>query len=174
MFLLPGLVPPSLCHCLSFPMPIVITLFVTGALNSVLSEEHIREICRYLYNHQNEDGGRGLHIESQITMFGTVLNYVTLRFLGEGANGGEGAMERGRNWILDHGGATYITSCGQMWLLVLGGFEWSGNSLLPPEIWLLLYILPFHPGRMWCHCWMVYLPMSYLYGKRKIYTIRFL
>lgn len=22
------------------------------------------------------------------------------------------------------------------------------------------------PGRMWCHCRMVYLPMSYLYGKR--------
>ncbi|KAI3974446.1 hypothetical protein MKX01_017939, partial [Papaver californicum] len=49
---------------------------------------------------------------------------------------------------------------------VLGVFEWSGNNPLPPEIWLLPYILPFHPGRMWCHCRMVYLPMSYLYGKR--------
>ncbi|KAK8559695.1 hypothetical protein V6N13_016433 [Hibiscus sabdariffa] len=27
-------------------------------------------------------------------------------------------------------------------------------------------MLPFQPGRMWCHCRMVYLPMSYLYGKR--------
>lgn len=37
---------------------------------------------------------------------------------------------------------------------------------MPPELWLLPYILPIHPGRMWCHCRMVYLPMSYLYGKR--------
>ncbi|KAF2290132.1 hypothetical protein GH714_003331 [Hevea brasiliensis] len=115
---------------------------------------------------QNRDGGWGLHIEGPSTMFGSVLCYVTLRLLGEGVNDGEGAMERGRSWILDHGGATAITSWGKMWLSVLGAFEWSGNNPLPPEIWLLPYILPFHPGRMWCHCRMVYLPMSYLYGKR--------
>ncbi|KAK8635356.1 hypothetical protein V6N13_004097 [Hibiscus sabdariffa] len=37
MFLLPGL---------------IITLSITGALNAVLSEEHKKEIRRYLYNHQ--------------------------------------------------------------------------------------------------------------------------
>jgi cycloartenol synthase len=31
---------------------------------------------------------------------------------------------------------------------------------------MLPYFLPMHPGRMWCHCRMVYLPMSYIYGKR--------
>ncbi|XP_024197669.1 cycloartenol synthase isoform X3 [Rosa chinensis] len=49
---------------------------------------------------------------------------------------------------------------------VLGVYEWDGNNPLPPELWLLPYFLPVHPGRMWCHCRMVYLPMSYLYGKR--------
>ncbi|XP_059453133.1 cycloartenol synthase 2 isoform X2 [Corylus avellana] len=151
MFLMPGL---------------VITLSIVGALNTVLSEEHKKEMCRYLYNHQNKDGGWGLHIEGPSTMFGTVLSYVTLRLLGEGANDGQGAIERGRKWILEHGGATAITSWGKMWLSVLGVFEWSGNNPLPPEIWLLPYMLPLHPGRMWCHCRMVYLPMSYLYGKR--------
>ncbi|KAI3767634.1 hypothetical protein L2E82_17932 [Cichorium intybus] len=151
MFLLPGL---------------VITLTITGALNAVLSKEHKREMCRYLYNHQNRDGGWGLHIEGHSTMFGSALNYVTLRLLGEGPNDGEGAMEKGRMWILDHGGATSITSWGKFWLSVLGVFEWSGNNPLPPEMWLLPYFLPIHPGRMWCHCRMVYLPMSYLYGKR--------
>ncbi|KAL6335603.1 hypothetical protein AAG906_030737 [Vitis piasezkii] len=151
MFLLPGL---------------VITLYITGALNVVLSIEHQREMCRYLFNHQNEDGGWGLHIEGPSTMFGTVLSYVTLRLLGEGGFGAEGAMEKGRKWILDHGGATAITSWGKMWLSVLGAYEWSGNNPLPPEVWLCPYILPIHPGRMWCHCRMVYLPMSYIYGKR--------
>ncbi|KAK8581347.1 hypothetical protein V6N13_144376 [Hibiscus sabdariffa] len=151
MFLLPGL---------------VITLYVTGALNTILSKEHQYEICRYLYNHQNRDGGWGLHIEGPSTMFGTVLSYISLRLLGEGAEGGQGAVEKGRGWILEHGSATAITSWGKMWLSVLGAYEWSGNNPLPPEVWLCPYFLPIHPGRMWCHCRMVYLPMSYLYGKR--------
>lgn len=151
MFLMPGL---------------IIALSVTGALNAVLSSEHQKEICRYLYNHQNKDGGWGLHIEGHSTMFGSVLTYITLRLLGQNAEDGDGAMQKGRNWILDHGGATYITSWGKFWLSILGLFDWSGNNPLPPEIWLLPYALPIHPGRMWCHCRMVYLPMSYLYGKR--------
>ncbi|XP_038897606.1 cycloartenol synthase [Benincasa hispida] len=151
MFLMPGL---------------VITLSITGALNAVLSTEHQREICRYLYNHQNRDGGWGLHIEGPSTMFGSVLNYVTLRLLGEEAEDGQGGVDKARKWILDHGGATAITSWGKMWLSVLGVYEWAGNNPLPPELWLLPYLLPCHPGRMWCHCRMVYLPMCYLYGKR--------
>ncbi|XP_021296977.1 cycloartenol synthase-like [Herrania umbratica] len=151
MFLLPGL---------------VITLYVTGTLNAILSKEHQYEMCRYLYNHQNEDGGWGLHIEGPSTMFGTVLNYVTLRLLGEGAEVGQGTVEKAREWILEHGSATAIASWGKMWLSVLGAYEWSGNNPLPPEVWLCPYFLPIHPGRMWCHCRMAYLPMSYLYGKR--------
>lgn len=59
-----------------------------------------------------------MHIEGASTMFGSVLSYVTLRLLGEEANGGQGAMERGRKWILDHGGATAVSSWGKMWLTV--------------------------------------------------------
>ena len=51
-------------------------------------------------------------------MFGTVLIYVTLRLLDEGGFGAEGAMENGRKWILDHGGATAIPSWRKMWLSV--------------------------------------------------------
>ncbi|KAK4483735.1 hypothetical protein RD792_010937, partial [Penstemon davidsonii] len=149
LFLLPGL---------------VISLSIMNALNNILPEEHRKQIRRYLYNHQNVDGGWGLHIQGHSTMFCTVLNYVTLRLLGERMD--DGAMEKARTWILDHGGATYIPSWGKLWLSVLGAYEWSGNNPLPPELWLLPYFLPMHPGRMWCHCRMVYLPMSYLYGKR--------
>ncbi|KAF3960242.1 hypothetical protein CMV_015031 [Castanea mollissima] len=109
MFLIPGL---------------VITLSITGALNAVLSKEHIREISKYLYNHQNKDGGWGLHIEGPSTMFGTALNYVTLRLLGEGAEDELEAMEQARKWILDHGGAIAITSwgkCGFQYLECMNG-----------------------------------------------------
>ncbi|KAJ6857776.1 cycloartenol synthase-like isoform X1 [Populus alba x Populus x berolinensis] len=66
----------------------------------------------------NRDGGWGLHIEGPSTMFGSVLNYVTLRLLGEGPNDGDGAMDKGHDWILNHGSATMITSWGKMWLSV--------------------------------------------------------
>jgi cycloartenol synthase len=67
---------------------------------------------------QNEDGGWGLHIEGHSTMFVTVLNYVTLRLLGQGPDGGQGAMAKGCTWILDHGSATVVPSWGKMWLSV--------------------------------------------------------
>ncbi|KAK4493064.1 hypothetical protein RD792_018106 [Penstemon davidsonii] len=115
----------------------------------------------------NEDGGWGLHIEGHSTMFGSVLNYITLRLLGEGPNDGEDkAVERGRKWILDHGGAVGIPSWGKFWLSVLGVYEWDGCNPLPPEIWLLPDLFPIHPGKMLCYVRLVYMPLSYLYGKR--------
>ena len=64
-----------------------------------------------------------------------------------------------------------MTSWGKFWLAVLGVFSWDGLNPLTPEMWLLPYnkwtgIGYVHPGRFWCHCRMVYLPMSYAYGAR--------
>ncbi|CAI7886056.1 unnamed protein product, partial [Closterium sp. NIES-53] len=53
-----------------------------------------------------------------------------------------------------------------MSLQVLGVYDYRGINPMPPEMWLLPYFLPMHPGRMWCHCRMVYLPMCYIYGLR--------
>jgi cycloartenol synthase len=39
----------------------------------VLRKEAQAEMVRYLLNHQNSDGGFGLHIEGGSTMFGTAL-----------------------------------------------------------------------------------------------------
>lgn len=58
MFLMPGL---------------IIALYTCGVMDKVLSVEHQKEMLRYLTNHQNEDGGFGLHIEGGSTMFGTAL-----------------------------------------------------------------------------------------------------
>ena len=33
-----------------------------------------------------------------------------------------------------------------LWWQILGVFEWSGNNPVQPEIWMLPYILPTHPG----------------------------
>ena len=52
-------------------------------------------------------------------MFCTVLNYICMRMLGEGRDGGKDeACERARKWILDHGSAIAISSWGKTWLAV--------------------------------------------------------
>lgn len=59
-----------------------------------------------------------MHIEGHSTMLSSALNYVALRLLGESPNGGDGAMEKSRKWILDHGGATFTAAWGKFWLTV--------------------------------------------------------
>ncbi|KAL3624985.1 myb-like DNA-binding protein bas1 [Castilleja foliolosa] len=156
--------PAEITGPLFYLPPLVMILYIIGHLNTVFSSEHRLEILRYIYCHQNEDGGWGLHIESHSTMFCTALNYICLRILGLGPDGGENnACARGRKWILDHGTVKAIPSWGKTWLSILGVCEWSGCNPMPPEFWLLPESLP---ARMWCYCRMVYLQMSHLYGKR--------
>ncbi|KAG0523116.1 hypothetical protein BDA96_07G096600 [Sorghum bicolor] len=150
---------------LLFIMPLLVfALYTTGSLNTVLSKEHQREIRRYIYNHQNEDGGWGKQVLGPSTMFGSCLNYVALRLIGEDCT--NVALTKGREWILSHGSATAIPQWGKIWFSVMGLYDWSGNNPVIPELWLLPYFLPIHPGRFWILCRMVYLPMAYLFGKK--------
>ncbi|KAJ4718808.1 Terpene cyclase/mutase family member [Melia azedarach] len=152
---------------LFFHTPVVICLYITGTLNIAFSVEHRKEMLRYIYYHQNEDGGWGLHIEGNSTLFCTVFNYICLRLLEEGPDGGENnACTRARKWILDHGGATGIPSWGKTWLSILGVFEWSGCNPMPPEFWAFPSFLPICPAKMFCYTRLTYMPLSYLYGKR--------
>lgn len=102
------------------------------------------------------------HIESASTIFGTALTYASLRMLGVSKD--DKTAVEGRDFLLSHGGAAAIPSWGKFWLAVAGLYEWEGLNPIPPEFWLLPYQLPLHPGRWWCHCRMVYLPMGYIFG----------
>ncbi|KAJ1270213.1 hypothetical protein BS78_06G036700 [Paspalum vaginatum] len=148
-----------------FIMPLLVfALYITGSLSTVLSKEHQHEICRYIYNHQNEDGGWGKQVLGPSTMFGSCLNYVALRLLGEQST--HEALTKGREWILSHGSAVAIPQWGKIWFSVMGLYDWSGNNPIIPELWLVPHFLPIHPGRFWVFCRMVYLPMAYLFGKK--------
>jgi hypothetical protein len=62
-----------------FLMPgLVITCHIAG----VDLAERRSAMLTYLRNHQQRDGGWGLHIEGPSTVFGTSLNYVAVRLLG--------------------------------------------------------------------------------------------
>ncbi|HXX29227.1 MAG TPA: 2,3-oxidosqualene cyclase [Myxococcaceae bacterium] len=119
---------------------------------------------RFLRGHQNPDGGWGLDVEGPSQVFSSVLNYVALRLLGLPRD--DEGLGRARAWFLPRGGALGSASWGKFMLAVLGLYEYEGLHPVQPELWLLPRWLPVHPGRLWCHCRMVYLPMSHLYGRR--------
>jgi len=149
MFLLPGF---------------VIACYVTGVnLGSVRKAE----MLKYILNHQQGDGGWGTHIEGESTAFGSTLNYTAARLCGLKKNSKEAS--RARLFLHTHGGALGAPQWAKLWLAVLGCYDWKGVNPVPPELWLLPNWFPFHPGRMWCHCRMVYLPMSTLFGLRYTY-----
>ena len=64
------------------------------------------------------------------------------------------------------GGCLGIPSWGKFWLAVLGVYQWEGVNSLFPEMALLPRSFPLHTCRMWSYCRTVYMPMSYIYGRR--------
>ena len=150
-----------------FLLPLyVATCHIAGLPIDLASQ---REMLRYLQAHQNDDGGFGLHVEANSAVFPTALNYVAARLLGDEANAGW--LVRARSWLERHGGPTRSASWGRYFLAALNLYDYRGLVPVLPELWLLPTRLPFHPSRLWCHCRMVYLPLSYLYGRRSAATL---
>jgi lanosterol synthase len=116
MFLLPGL---------------VVTWYVT---NTPVPRSHATEIKSYLFARQHpEDGGWGLHVEAESSVFGTAMNYVVLRLLGADAEDPRMVKARGLlHWL---GGAVNAPHWAKFWLSVLGVCEWSAVNPVPPELW---------------------------------------
>ncbi|KAI0675601.1 lanosterol synthase [Trametes maxima] len=146
MFLIPGLVIGS---------------YVTGMPFQL--EERL-ELIRYLFNHTNDDGGWGIHIEGDSTVFGTALNYCAMRILGVKAD--HPVAVKARGCLHKLGGATGAPSWGKFWLSILNVYDWEGNHPVPSELWLLPDWIPIHPHKWWIHTRNVYIPMGYLYGIR--------
>jgi squalene/oxidosqualene cyclase-like protein len=147
------------------PLFLLPGLLIAHAITGVeLEPEKKRRMLTYLEHVQNRDGGYGLHVEGPSTVLGTALNYVALRLLG--LNEDAPSAARCRACLLALGGAEGIPTWGKFWLAVLGVYRWEGVNPLPPELWLLPRSLPMHPGNLWCHTRAVFLPMSYLYGRR--------
>lgn len=152
MFLLPGL---------------IITLYVTGL---PLTQAEQTEIVRYLFNKQNVgsknggDGGWGLHIEGDSSVFGTAMNYTVLRLLGVSSE--EPRMRKARACLVGLGSALNGPHWAKFWLSVLGVMQWDIVNPVPPELWLLPDWVPISPWRWWIHMRQVYLPMGFIWSRR--------
>ncbi|KAI7671423.1 oxidosqualene-lanosterol cyclase, partial [Hortaea werneckii] len=152
LFLLPGL---------------VITLYSTGL---PLTQAEQTEVVRYIFSVQNigskngGDGGWGLHIEGDSSVFGTAMNYTTLRLLGVSPE--DPRMRKARACLYGLGSALNGPHWAKFWLSVLGVMDWDVVNPVPPELWLLPDWVPISPWRWWIHMRMVYLPMGFIWSKK--------
>lgn len=152
MFLLPGL---------------IITLYVT---DMPLTRPEQTEIIRYIFKMQNlgskngGDGGWGLHVEGDSSVFGTAMNYTALRLLGVSPD--DPRMRKARGCLYDLGGALNGPHWTKFWLSVLGAMQWDVVNPVPPELWLLPDWVPISPWRWWIHMRQVFLPMGYIWSKK--------
>ncbi len=147
MFLLPG---------------VVITWYVT---KTPIPWSCAAEIEKYLFARAHpEDGGWGLHIEGESTVFGTALNYTALRLIGVDAD--HPKMTKARGTLHRLGGVTHGPHWAKFWLSVLGVCKWEIVNPVPPELWLLPDWVPIAPWRWWIHMRMVFLGMSYIWSKK--------
>lgn len=150
MFLLPGM---------------VMSWYVT---DTEIPEHIAIEMKNYLFARAHpDDGGWGLHIEGDSTVFGTVMNYTALRILGVSEE--EPEMIKARGTLHKMGGAKCGPHWSKFWLSVIGVCKWDIVSPVPPEFWLLPDWLPFAPWRWWIHTRAVFLPMSLIWSKRWTY-----
>lgn len=122
------------------------------------------EMARYLCHAQNEDGSVGVYEGGPGCMFTTALSYAALRLLGAASE--DAAIVKMRRWVRANGTPLGSASWGKFTLALIDLYDYAGLDPISPELWLLPYAAPFHPGRMWCHARQVYLPMAYLYGVR--------
>ncbi|MCZ6635232.1 MAG: terpene cyclase/mutase family protein [bacterium] len=128
-----------------------------------ISEPLQSRMKAYLFHTQNPDGSFGLHTDAtEGSMFTTVLSYVAMRMLHVPPDHKQ--LIAARQWIQDNGTVLGTADWGKWILVLLSLYKYDGLHPVLPELWLLPYRLPFHPGRFWCHARQVYLPMSYLYG----------
>lgn len=150
LFLLPGL---------------VITWYVT---ETPIPRAYSIEIKNYLWARQRKDGGWGLHIEGESSVFGTSMNYTILRILGVSAE--DPRMIKARGLLHEMGGATNGPHWAKFWLSVLGICQWDIVNPVPPELWLLPDWAPIAPWRWWIHIRQVFLPMSFIGSKKWSYA----
>ena len=152
------------CNC-DGPMFVTSGMVIAMYILGFSIERHmVVEMCRYLINTANEDGGWGTYLDSPSNVFGTTLNYIALRMLGLPKE--HRVCAKALAALSALGGPLGLPTWGKFWLCLLGLYEWEGMMPLPPELLLPPSFFPINPANWWMPIRNIYTSMAYLYGHR--------
>ena len=142
------------------PMYVLVARFAEHEIPA----ERRESMARHLLSVANSDGSVGLYAGGPGRVFTTALTYTALRYLGLSES--DPALVAMARWVREQGTPLRAAPWGRFTLALVDLYDWEGLDPITPELWLLPYAVPVHPGRMWCHARQVYLPMAWLYGRR--------
>lgn len=142
------------------PMYVLVARFAEQEIPPARRES----MARHLLSVVNSDGSVGLYAGGPGRVFTTALTYAALRYLGVSED--DPVLVAMARWVREQGTPLRAAPWGRFTLALVDLYDWEGLDPITPELWLLPYSVPVHPGRMWCHARQVYLPMAWLYGRR--------
>lgn len=120
--------------------------------------------CRWMLDHQNEDGGWPVYAGGPSEISASVLTYFALKLRGYSAD--DPRMVRARECITRLGGPTRCNTYTKIYLCFFGQYEWWAVPAIPPEIVLF-------PNWFWFNIYEIsswsrgiFIPLSIVYAKK--------
>src|SRR5246127_4329380 len=139
------------------------TLLGTG------DSERFQKAARYIFHHQNEDGGWPIYAGGPSNVSASVKAYFGLKLAGYKAD--HPALERARKRILELGGVTEVNTLTKIYLCFLGQYDYDAVPAIPPEIVLF-------PNWFWFNIYeisswsrAILVPLSICYAKKPLKKI---
>jgi len=125
-----------------------------------------RRIAVYLRRRQGEHGGWPLFEDGQLDISASVKAYFALKMIGDDPQAPH--MERAREAILAHGGATRSNVFTRSLLALYGILPWRSVPVMPVEILLLPRWFPFHIAKISYWARTVLIPLTVLNALRPL------
>jgi len=123
-----------------------------------------QKACRWMLEHQNEDGGWPIFADGPSEVSASVKTYFALKLYGYPAH--DPALTRARKKILELGGVTASNTYTKIYLCFFGQYDWDAVPAIPPEICLF-------PNWFWFNIYeisswsrAIFIPLAIVYAKK--------
>ena len=120
--------------------------------------------CRWMLDHQNEDGGWPVYHGGPSEISATVLTYFALKICGYGVK--DPRMAKARECIEKLGGPTRCNTYTKIYLCFFGQYEWWAVPAVPPEIVLFPKWFWFNIYEISSWSRAIFIPLAIVYAKK--------
>lgn len=120
--------------------------------------------CKWILDHQNEDGGWPIYAGGPSEISASVLTYFALKLSNRKADAPE--MVKARECITRLGGPTKCNTYTKIYLCLFGQYEWWAVPAIPPEIVLFPKWFWFNIYEISSWSRGIFVPLSIVYAKK--------